>query len=95
MLLGYIVAKVPASPRNSTWFTRPFLLVRGWGLGTRLLFLSGRGESLGMRLVDSNCSEQVCSGNNMHMLSSFQWLPMAVNGVCRYFSGELPSLRVR
>ena len=25
-----------ASPRNSTWFTRPFLLVRGWGLGTRL-----------------------------------------------------------
>ena len=28
--------KVPASPRNSTWFTRPFLLVRGWGLGTTL-----------------------------------------------------------
>ena len=21
---------------NATWFTRPFLLVRGWGLGTRL-----------------------------------------------------------
>ena len=36
MLLGYNVAKVSASPRNSTWFTRPFLLVRGWGLGTRL-----------------------------------------------------------
>ena len=36
-LLGYIVAKVCASPRNSTWFTRPFLLARGWGLGTRLL----------------------------------------------------------
>ena len=36
MLLGYTVAKAPASPRNSTWFTRPFLLVRGWGLGTRL-----------------------------------------------------------
>ena len=35
-LLGYTVAKAPASPRNSTWFTRPFLLVRGWGLGTRL-----------------------------------------------------------
>ena len=30
------VTKVCASPRNSTWFTRPFLLVRGWGLGTRL-----------------------------------------------------------
>ena len=35
-LLGYNVTKVPASPRNSTWFTRPFLLMRGWGLGTRL-----------------------------------------------------------
>ena len=35
-LLGYTVAKAPATPRNSTWFTRPFLLVRGWGLGTRL-----------------------------------------------------------
>ena len=35
-LLGYNVAKGCASPRNSTWFTRPFLLVRGWGLGTRL-----------------------------------------------------------
>ena len=35
-LLGYIVAKACTSPRNLTWFTRPFLLVRGWGLGTRL-----------------------------------------------------------
>ena len=35
-LLGYTVAKAPTSPRNSTWFTRPLLLVRGWGLGTRL-----------------------------------------------------------
>ena len=35
-LLGYTVTEVRASPRNSTWFTRPFLLVRGWGLGTRL-----------------------------------------------------------
>ena len=36
MLLGYNVAKASTSPRNSTWFTRPFLLVRGWGLGTKL-----------------------------------------------------------
>ena len=36
MLLGYNVAKAPGSPRNLTWFTRPFLLVRGWGLWTRL-----------------------------------------------------------
>ena len=36
--LGYIVAKAPPSPRNSTWFTRPFLLVRGWGLGMRLTY---------------------------------------------------------
>ena len=35
-LLGYIVTKACTSPRNSTWFTRPFLLVRGLGLGTRL-----------------------------------------------------------
>ena len=34
--LGYTVTKVCTSPRNSTSFTRPFLLVRGWGLGTRL-----------------------------------------------------------
>ena len=37
LLLGYTVAKVCASPRNLTWLTRPFLLVRGWGLGTRLV----------------------------------------------------------
>ena len=36
MLLGYTVTRACASPRNSTWFTRPFFLVRGWGLGTRL-----------------------------------------------------------
>ena len=36
MLLGYTVATAPANPRNSTWFTRLFLLVRGWDLGTRL-----------------------------------------------------------
>ena len=35
MLLGYTVTK--ACPRNSTWFIRPFLLVRGQGLGTRPL----------------------------------------------------------
>ena len=34
--LGYTVAKECASPRNWTWFTRLFLLVRGWGLGMRL-----------------------------------------------------------
>ena len=35
-VVGDTVAKVCASPRNSTQFTRPFLLVRGKGLGTRL-----------------------------------------------------------
>ena len=37
-LLDYTVAKVYTTPRNSTRFTRPFLLLRarGWGLGTRL-----------------------------------------------------------
>ena len=38
MLLGYTVAKACASSGNSTWFTRLFLLVRGWGLGMRLGF---------------------------------------------------------
>ena len=35
-MLGYIVAKTCASPGNLTRLTRPFLLVRGCGLGTRL-----------------------------------------------------------
>ena len=41
MLQGYIVTKVCASPKNWTWFTTLFLLVRGWGLGTRLMSLPG------------------------------------------------------
>ena len=36
MLLAYRVAKACTSSRNSTGFTTPFLLMRGWGLGTRL-----------------------------------------------------------
>ena len=36
-LLGYTVGKTCASQRNLTWFTRPFLLVRSWDLGTRLM----------------------------------------------------------
>ena len=35
-LLSYTVTKACTSPRNSTLFTWPFLLVRGWGLGMRL-----------------------------------------------------------
>ena len=37
MLLGDTVC---ASPRNSTWFTRLFLLVRGRGLGMRLRIIA-------------------------------------------------------
>ena len=36
-MLGDTVTKVCASLRNLTWFTRLFLLARGWGLGTRLV----------------------------------------------------------
>ena len=37
-LLGYMYNATKAcSPRKSTWFTRLLLLVRRWGLGTRLL----------------------------------------------------------
>ena len=34
--LGYSVKRACPIPRNSTWFIRPFFLMRGWGLGTRL-----------------------------------------------------------
>ena len=41
-LLGDTVTKVHASPRNSTWFTRPFLLVRERGLtGDETSVMSG------------------------------------------------------
>ena len=40
LLLGYTVSKLCASPRNSTFFTRLFLLVRGWSLETRLITFS-------------------------------------------------------
>ena len=36
IVVRFIVAKGCASARNLTWFTRPFPLVRGWGLGVRL-----------------------------------------------------------
>ena len=45
-LLGNTVAKVCASPRNSTWFTRLFLLVRGWDLGTRLVKYLHKDDSI-------------------------------------------------
>ena len=37
---NFTVAKVCTSPRNLTWLTRPFLLMRGWGLGMRLIQIS-------------------------------------------------------
>ena len=51
MLLGYIVAKVCTSPRILTSFTRLFLLMRGWGLGARLIIKRRRGESKGEEAV--------------------------------------------
>ena len=33
---SYTVARACTSQRNSTWFVRPFFLMRGWGLGARL-----------------------------------------------------------
>ena len=47
-LLGDTVAKVCASPRNSTWSTRPFLLRRGWGLWTRLYQTYDRNAAVGL-----------------------------------------------
>ena len=37
-LLGYIITKACASRRNLIQFTRLFLLVRGWGVGMRLVY---------------------------------------------------------
>ena len=34
--LGYTVKRACPRTRNSTWFIRPFFLMRVWGLGTRL-----------------------------------------------------------
>ena len=64
LALGYNVAKACASPRNSTWFTRPFLLVRGWwGLGTRLenRSLSRDPLTLAMRILFCFCQCKVRS----------------------------------
>ena len=63
-LLGYIVAKACTSQRNLTWFTRPFLLVRGWGLGMRPSWMrlvpsfsfSWGGAWLGRRLMKPHWS---------------------------------------
>ena len=67
MLLGYTVAKAPASPRNSTWFTRPFLLVRGWGLGTRLVW--------SMEKVSS----AFYSAQNLKRICTFLWQPRGLH----------------
>ena len=45
-LLDYTVVKRCSSPRNLTWFTRPFRLVGGWGLGTRLNYTESADEPL-------------------------------------------------
>ena len=59
VLLGDTVAKVCASPRNSTWFTRPFLLVRGRGLGMRL-------QATMNYLLHNHMYIQICVYKGMH-----------------------------
>ena len=59
MLLGDTVAKVCTSPRNSTWFTRPFLLVRGRGLGMRL-------QATMHYLLHNHMYIQICVYKEMH-----------------------------
>ena len=78
MLLGDTVANVYASPRNSTWFTRPFSSGEGgvWGRDWKQS-TSGGGEGLGMVLQLLEPSYQsshhpvfdwflVCSYNTEH-----------------------------
>ena len=66
-LLGYTVTKAPASPRNLTWSTRPFLLVRGWGLGTRLgQSVDARGpvDHAGVGLAQARTNYIICTDKN-------------------------------
>ena len=56
-----------ASPRNSMWITRPFLLVRGWGLGTRLTHYLFSCDSVHQSLW-------TCKHNEMHKILVFRFL---------------------
>ena len=72
MLLGYIVAKACASPRNSTWFTRPFLLMRGWGLGARLSLAHQPSIISVQTISDLDSSKILClSYDNIRSSTSF------------------------
>ena len=89
-LLGYSVVKACTSPRNSTWFTRPFLLVRGWGLGTRLqwkvLFIWNSAGSIHWvnftfetdkgrtNFVQKKKKNMGCSRKLYHIMGCFGWL---------------------
>ena len=78
-VLGYTVAK--ASPRNLTWFTRLFLLVRGWGLGTRLkpCWLEGMGHGFLM----SKCAPQETTvDREIFVVKIFFWWPKMTKNKC-------------
>ena len=70
-LLDYIVAKAPTSPRNLTRFTRPFLLVRGWGLGTRLDDVS--------RLINHVLPPLICMCTTFLYVNNKKYTNQAVN----------------
>ena len=80
ILPGDTVAKVCNSPRKLTWFTRPFLLVRRWGLGMRLST-----NNLLCSWLLCNCwwtthvrkrTEECCR----HVLCSKDWLFIGLSG---------------
>ena len=68
MLLRYTVVKLCASPRNSTWFTRPFSLLRGWGLWTRL---SEQTLFWGFWEYSSKCEQELLPHVNLIIFSAF------------------------
>ena len=70
------ISAVCASPRNLTWFTRPFLLVRGWGLGMRLIQSSvvvndGAHMHTVCRHINICCVQTDREGNFVKPLCSF------------------------
>ena len=79
-LLGYNVAKACASPRNSTWFTRPFLLVRGWGLGTRLGMYSDLRVHVMNIIINKRAHSLFIVTLNLYLLPYTAWQCSCVAG---------------
>ena len=97
-LLGYTVTKAPASPRNLTWSTRPFLLVRGWGLGMRLgqsVDAHGPVDHAGVGLAQARTNYIICTDKNScdkNYLCMQYWSAVVHEAEVAVRFSELPSI---